>query len=134
MPAGKLCKIQWTIYLVIDETQQAYVGSTLDIKRRLRQHNSKRVRGHTGLKGRVNYIILESNILDKTTARKREDHWIKTIPCCNKLGAYWDRKKYAQSERGKAKQKQYDAKYYPIRKLRRNFLRTEFGGMCKLFY
>ena len=115
---AKYHKIHWTVYLIVDEVGQGYVGSTINLHRRLIEHRTQRERFTTGLKGKLHTLILETGILDNLTARKRENEWINKLPTVNKNQAYFDRKEFQQSERGKALQAIYDKRYYPKRKLR----------------
>lgn len=118
MPIGIMKAISWTVYMLVDEEHKAYIGSTLNFKRRIQQHNTPVERLKTGMKGKFHYLILEKGIQDNLTARKREHHFIKTIPCCNRIGAYFNRKEFQKSERGKALQAIYDKRYYLKKKIK----------------
>jgi len=119
MPSGIIRAVSWTVYMLVDEEHKAYIGSTLNLKRRIQQHNTPVERFKNSMKGKFHYLILEKGIPNNLTARQREHHFIKTIPCCNRIGAYFNRKDFQKSERGKRLQAIYDKRYYLKNKKRK---------------
>jgi predicted GIY-YIG superfamily endonuclease len=138
MPQGLIDKIPpdtYTVYMLLDEESKCYVGSTINLEKRLGEHRTPGCRRLNKMKGNIHHLELASGISNKHEARIVESEWINKMPS-SKIVNTQDpypiytknkkmRNKFYKTARGKAQQRLYNQRYY--------HKNTEFGKLCSLF-
>lgn len=110
-----------------NETNEIYIGSTTrPIKERIRKHIRNDNCCSMQILERNNYsvnILEELEFIDTKELRIREQNYIDTIICINKIKAYRsDEEKLKGYERDKYKKNEYNKQYYQKNKIKSNII------------